>query len=300
MNKPTVNMTNWSLYVYDERYNLSGTADYHPKLGKNTYIGHTSHVENYSLENDILTYETRNTIYVCPLKYMEKQPYSYVIPEYKEELTHRADASDSCLDKIISTAAKMAVGGFEADEYVKHVSELIEKGHMELRELEDRDNARMIDIVKNYEDAVYIEVSNINSGDKLAYHLGDYAGVVIPEFHSGMFQDSVLYMKYGIEEDNDCRLDFRYFPKAIRSMETYSWSDNIKYAIIKNEEELPIWFNGNNISAGETKVFTTKGHHQGLVSPDCYNGKSVYLDAFMKLSEQTDDGAEDNNDDNGD
>lgn len=231
---------------------------------------------------------------------MGRNTYFNVVPEYKEKLTHRADDSDNIIDKIIATTAKLLIGGFEEEEYVRYVNGLIEKGQHELKEIEDRDNARMIDIVKAYEDAIYIEVSNVNSGDKLAYHLGDYVGVVIPEFHSGMFQDSVLYMKYGIEEDNDCRLDFRYFPMGFGSMETYSWSDNIQCAVIKNEEEMPIMFNGQNISPGETKVFTTEGHRQGLVSPDCYNGKSVFLDAFMNLSDETDDGSGNNNDDNGD
>lgn len=74
-------------------------------------------------------------------------------------------------------------------------------------------------------------------------------------------------------EDHSFEDDFRYFPGQY-SMETYSWSDNIKYAVIKNCLEEAVTFNQTYLAPGETKVFTTEGHHQGLVSPDCYNGKS--------------------------
>ena len=47
MSKATVNMTNWELYVYEEQYSLSGTADNHPSLGKNTYVSKTSSLINY-------------------------------------------------------------------------------------------------------------------------------------------------------------------------------------------------------------------------------------------------------------
>lgn len=91
-----------------------------------------------------------------------------------------------------------------------------------------------------------------------------------------MFQDSVLYMKYAREND-PCSLDFRYFPKGWGDiMETYSWSDNIKIAVIKNDTGDSLRFNNVDIPIGETKVFTPEGHRQGLVSPDCHNGKSIF------------------------
>ncbi len=101
-------------------------------------------------------------------------------------------------------------------------------------------------------------------------------GIVNPGVHIGMFQDSVLYMKYATEED-PCALDFRYFPKEFGNvMETYSWSDNIKQAVIKNQKGYSLIFNHEEIAPGETKVFTPVTHKQGLFSPDCYNGKSLF------------------------
>lgn len=283
MEKAIVNMSNWELYVYNEHYNLSGIAEIHPRLGRNVYVRHTSSLQNYGFEEDILTYETRNTIYRCPLKYMYTKPYGGVVPKYKEELTKRDESSDSILDKIIAAAAKMSVGVETDDEFVVHILQLTEIGKVELEAMKKADDDRMIEIAQKYDDCIYIEVSNIDAGDKLAYHLGSECGTVEPDIHSGLFQDSILYMKYRQNED-DTALDFRYFPKGMGDcMETYSWSDNIKQAVIKNICNFQIKFNKQEIAPRETKVFTPEGHVQGLLSPDCYNGKSLI---FSPLQEE--------------
>ena len=71
-------------------------------------------------------------------------------------------------------------------------------------------------------------------------------------------------------------------------METYSWSDNIKQAVIKNERSKIITFNYEDINPGETKVFTPEGHNEGLFSPDCYNGKSIFSDYLSKILQNSD------------
>lgn len=245
-------MFNWELYVYKNCYNLSGTADDHPSLGRNTYISQTSTVVCYELKDDVLTYETQNTIYVCALKYINTKPYGNVVPKYKKELTHRADESDNCLDIIITALAKMATDNSLDDEFVCHILELAEIGKKEMQEREEAQNRALFEIVKDYENCIYIEVSNIEEGDKLVYHIGDDFGTIMPQLHSGMFQDSVLYRDY---EDNN-RLDFRYFPDIFGvSMRTYSWSDNIQLAVIKNCKQMPITFNGTSIKPGEVESF---------------------------------------------
>jgi len=306
MGKPIVNMIDWHLYVYEGRYNLSGIADAHPRLGKNTYVAHSSSLERYSFENDVLTYETRNTVYVCPLKYMAVSPYGNVVPEYKEKLAQLDEKSDSILDIIIAATARMTLladkiqeenpdekwlyyraDSWEAlgltaeimeDEMARKIMHLREVGRKEITEAKEQEKARLLGIVQQYEDSVYLEVSKVDTGDTLAYHLGEDMGIVEPRLHSGMFQDSVLYMKWASEED-PCSLDFRYFPKGCFGgiMETYSWSDNIKQAVIKNVGESALEFNKCEIEPGETKVFTPKSHTQGLISPDCHNGKSMFF-----------------------
>jgi len=256
MEKAKVTMRNWEPYVYDGEYNLSGTADVHPRLGRNVYVATTSTLVKASLEEDVLIYETRNTVYHCPLKYMMVSPYGNVVQEYREELA-RLDTSENALDRIIAAAAKMSLGEPEdtADEMVRKIRALQETGQREIAQMEEQEKQRLIEIAGKYEDCVYIEVSSV---------------------HIGMFQDSVLYMKYATEED-PCALDFRYFPKGFGDvMETYSWSDNIKQAVIKNQKGHSLIFNHEEIAPGETKVFTPVTHKQGLFSPDCYNGKSLF------------------------
>ena len=144
-----------------------------------------------------------------------------------------------------------------------------------------KEEKRLIELALEYENCIYLEVSNIECGDILAYHLGNYTGVVYPSVHVGTFQDSVLYMKYA-KEDDPCSLDFRYFPS--HGIETYSWSDNIQYAVIKNMVGKEFPFNNESIQQGETKVYTPQNHHEGLFSPDCYNGKSVLSEMIKKNS----------------
>ena len=277
MEKTKVMMRNWEPYVYDGEYNLSGTADVHPRLGRNVYVATTSTLIKASLEEDVLIYETRNTIYCCPLKYMRVSPYGNVVQEYRKKLAH-LDTSENALDRIIAAAAKISLGEPEdtTDELVRKIRILQKTGQQEIARMEEQEKQHLIEIAGKYEDCVYIEVSSVHSGSKLAYHLGDAVGIVEPRVHSGMFQDSVLYMKYATEED-PCALDFRYFPRGFGGvMETYSWSDNIKQAVIKNQKGYSLIFNGEEIAPGETKVFTPSTHRQGLFSPDCYNGKSLF------------------------
>ena len=282
MEKPTVNMRNWELYVYKENYSLSGEADYHPFLGKDTWIAYTTSLVDYIYEDEILIYETRNTVYMCPLKYLSKTPYVNVVSKAKKKLTHRADGSDNPLDLIIAATSKLALENdgeetaFSDDPFLTRIKELQEIGQKEIEEQENRENERLIGIAKKYEDCVYLEVSNVRTGNRLAYHLGEDTGVVKPILHSGMCQDSVLYMKYSEEED-PCALDFRYFPEGFGyAMKTYSWSDNIKIAVIKNECRQDLEFNHKLISPGETMIFTPDSHTEGLFSPDCYNGKTMF------------------------
>ena len=132
MEKAKVTMRNWEPYVYDGEYNLSGTADVHPRLGRNVYVATTSTLVKASLEEDVLIYETRNTVYHCPLKYMMVSPYGNVVQEYREELA-RLDTSENALDRIIAAAAKMSLGEPEdtADEMVRKIRALQETGQQE-------------------------------------------------------------------------------------------------------------------------------------------------------------------------
>jgi hypothetical protein len=158
---------------------------------------------------------------------------------------------------------------YRDDEDVKRIAELVEAGKIEMKEAVRKENERLIEIAKQYEDSVYLEVYSISQGGKMAYNLEGCTGTVNPLVHQGRFQDSILYRGYIYEKD--LFFDFRYFPDKKSnlvmpdsghlpqgfdgSIETYTWSDNIKYAVIKNMRKGNISFNNEQIAPGETKVF---------------------------------------------
>ena len=276
MEKAIVNMKNWKLSIMRGRCNLSGIADSHPRLGNEAYIGRTSYLVKYTLEDDILTYETRNTIYICPLKYM-------------------AEADDIAKESILKEY-------YENLEVKERLSELMMIGRREIEEENKKQEEHLLEVAKKYEDCIYIEMKQIADGDKLAYNIGGKVGLIEPKKHISDRQDSILYMRYSKGEE-EVSLDFRYWPmedrddipvfvmtddghyvevprerkvKEKQEVVTYSWSDNIKRAIIKNSSNIIIEFNGENIAIGETRVFTADRHVEGLLSPDCYNGKSMF------------------------
>lgn len=257
MGKTIVNMTNWELFVKNNRYNLSGFADKHPTLGENAYVAHTSSLEGYHLMDDILAYETQNTIYLCPLKYVRVNPYNYVDQAYKEELVHLADESENVLDQIVAALAKISIGVEEEDEFAKHIQMLCEIGQKEIQAAVRAENERLCEIAKTYEDAIYIELHNVKIGDMLAYHIGECSGVLRPRFEVGTTQNRVFYTKQIGEQENNCNLEFRYYVYGSNRFETYGWSDNIKQAVIKNRKSDNIIFNGEVIMPEETKIFTT-------------------------------------------
>ena len=246
--KAMVTMTEWELYVYEARYTMSGRADYHPRMGKNAWVGRTSGLQDYRLEDDVLYYETRNTMYVCPLKYMTVKPYKDVVRPYIKELSKLAEKSDGALEQIVSASACMALG--EKNAMAEYIGKLQEVGQQELHEKERKENQKLYDIIKEYDQCIYLEMTDVDCGGKLAYHMEDRYGVISPMVHVGMFKDSVLYLH------SEEHIDFRYFPNGIfNSMETYSCSDNIKKIINKNMTEVPLSFNNEIINVEETRVF---------------------------------------------
>ena len=149
---------------------------------------------------------------------------------------------------------------FSDDEMLNRIKKLQEFGQQEIEEKNKREHNRLIEIARRYDNCVYIEVFNVGEGSRLAYHFGDCTGVVYPCLHSGMFQDSVLYIKYAMEDD-PCRLDFRYFPKGWDDiMKNYVWSDNINQVVIKNETGRFLKFNHVKIPMGETAVIKSDKH----------------------------------------
>ena len=265
MSKQNVNMTKWSLDIYGNEYNLSGVADKHPKLGNNVFVAYTSYLIDANLKDDVLVYETKNTIYHCPLKYMKKDAYKNMSTVFVE--SYKNYEKNKILDDIIKASIEISFEEKEMSDFANNILRLIEVGSKEIEDMKRTEKERLEGIVKEYPDSVYLEVSNINNGSVLAYNIKDKIGLCEPDVHIGMFQDSVLYMVRQI-------IDFRYFPDY-DSLTTYSWSDNIKQAVIKNMKSFPITFNDEEINPGEIKIFSKNTHKQELISPDCVTGKSI-------------------------
>lgn len=277
--KKIVNMSDWEVYLFENRYNLRGKADHHPRLGKGVYVNRTTELVSWELADDILIYTTQNTIYHCPLKYMTIHPYSNVIIDYKLELMNLAHHPGNELERLIGLTAIMSLQndrdekeGWISKETKKQLKKvnldggaildkirnLQQTGQQELADKEYCDNERLKELAMQYDNCVYMEVSNIELGDKLAYNIDGFHGVVEAKLHVGTFQDSVLYTQYP-DKENSISFDLRYFPRGFGDwMETYVWSDNIEQVVLKNIADFDISFNGERIGIGETKVFGRK------------------------------------------
>ncbi len=94
-----------------------------------------------------------------------------------------------------------------------------------------------------------------------------------PSCHVGTFQDSWLMRGPGM-------VDFRLFPEAF-GWEPYHVSDNIErvhfYNTSDQDVELRVHRNERKLPAGEITVVERAflQDAEGLISPDCYNGKSM-------------------------
>ncbi len=112
-------------------------------------------------------------------------------------------------------------------------------------------NEELISKAKDYEDSIYIEIVSEDFTNPLAYHIGDKSGIIEPKFHTGTFQDSVLYVNNALD------IDFRIFIYPWSRMDkTYNISSNIQTVVIKNCLTETYKHNYFLIEPGETKVFT--------------------------------------------
>lgn len=250
MSKSIVNMSKWNVSLQGGEYNLEGIADKHPRLGRNVLVCYTSALEKAILENDILIYETRNTIYHCPLKYANIN-YLDNINITKGSLDKAYKVSlkeDTDINKVLRCFCELGLDN-EYSDFTNKVIDLAEQGKLELSEQEKHEEQRLLNIVKNYVGSVYVEVSKISNGDILAYNIEGNLGVVKPCLHVGTIQDSILY--------TDNMIDFRYFPKGY-SLQTYKWSENIENVVVKNMKGTEILFNDTIVGPYEVKIISRK------------------------------------------
>lgn len=247
MGKNLVKMKNWFLEkeLYSNEYNLSGRAFEHPKLGKNAYISRTSYFVNAYIEDDVLYYETMNTIYECPLKYINKTIYNDMDEDYIQHCL-TCKSTDNVVEQIIYTLATYTKG-LAPTEFSQHLLDLIDIGSIELAKLKEQDSIRYLGKASNLKDgSIYIECSTIALGDVLIYNIENEKGFCEPVIEHHMYGDVITY-------DSDLFV-FKYKPQGT-NIEVVEWSDNIKEIHLKNIKGYTITFNRKSVLSEELKVF---------------------------------------------
>lgn len=284
MEKRIMHMQAWELHkdIFAEEENLVDGNDYfllgityeYPDTCGMVGFQTTVPVVSYSVEEDVLTYETEDTIYICPFSCMAENPYATWETECLEELEELVKEPKNELDCILYASVLQA---YEAplassgNELVDWVREWMERNRQERLAKIAQEEQRVFEQLKDKENYIYIAFSQVCE-NKLFYHIGEKSGVAQPltYWRSGN-ENRELYLLY--EENSFSRsLDFRYVT-LIRDVEmeikTYNWTADIQRAIIKNAtENKAIRFNGEVILPGETKEFTRKTHEQGIIALD--------------------------------
>ena len=253
--KEKVHMREWEVNIVHGEYNLSGRAEYHYRLGRNVHIAMSSTLEKYEITNEELIYETLNTIYICPLKYMNIYPYEdiYLDGDIKK-LKNQVKDGKEAMDELILAAIHIICKETHKSKLAQHISKLQKGGYEEIQAEKQKEKEEMYELLSQYENCIYMQANNVEYGSPLAYHMNGEYGIMEPSFHCGTFQDSVLYLNFN--DEGKLVFEFRYFPKWWGSeMKTYAWSSNIEKVIIRNDTAGTLTFNKEEINVGEIKIF---------------------------------------------
>lgn len=116
---------------------------------------------------------------------------------------------------------------------------------------------------------LYLE---LGAGGIVSVHFKHTDGVhrISSRCHSGMFVDSYLYTLAGV-------VDFRHYAFTNGEVSTYHMSDSIKRLVVNNIGSRPVTIDKKVYESGTTITCVTEENHpEGLVSPDAFNGKSVF------------------------
>lgn len=284
MEKRILHMQAWELYkdIFAEEENLVDGNDYfllgityeYPDTCGMVGLQTTVPVVSYSVEEDVLTYETEDTIYICPFACMEENPYATWETECLEELEELVKEPKNELDCILYASVLQA---YEAplassgNELVDRVHEWMERNRQERLAKIAQEEQRVFEQLKDKENYIYIAFSQVCE-NKLFYHIREKTGALEPlTYWNSSNENRELYLLY--EEDRFSRsLDFRFLTDIVDEtliVRTYNWTGDFDRAIIKNETTNRILrFNGEIVMQGETKVFTKETHEQGIVVLD--------------------------------
>lgn len=116
----------------------------------------------------------------------------------------------------------------------------------------------------------YIELSE-SAINRAYFKYNDKVRKVHGYCHVGTFADSYLYRISGV-------VDFRHYEFGFNGFSTYHMSDTIKRLVVKNTHTQPMQIDNVIYPAGQTTItcVTEENRQEGLLSPDCVNGKSLF------------------------
>lgn len=241
-------MVNLSNWRYDG-VSLWGVCEGHPKFTDGTYV-HTSPVKKFELNEEGLdAYTYSGTHFHC-----KTEEISLVTLENTKECLAVEKLDISFLDG--------------AEEKVKNLNK---------EKTEEVDK-----LIKDNE--LYLEFTGTN----MRYGFFKKNGVAIPlkcGCHVGTFQDSYLIREPGV-------VDVRYFDRW-DGIDFYHISDGIENIYFKVSSEMPfnisgigdeaIRFEANSTEIKKVKPVNCK---EGLISPDCVNGKSMISSLITESEEK--------------
>ena len=226
MDKTVINLRDWSLTKECNKYYLKGIADKHPKLGTNAVIGHTSSILEATIKDDVLTVETRNSIYVCPIKYISIDRNNWRISivdsasEFKE------------LDDLYRSIHNAVYDKIDTGEE-RHIKDLSGIGQVEMQAISDAIEEHLIEEVIKYDDSLYLDITSFHVPSSIAYNIGVKHGVI-----KGILFDEDDIIRYVMDE----KIYFSYSAIGVY-MNIINIANNIKNIVIKNSKGYSIIIN---------------------------------------------------------
>lgn len=233
----TVKLLKWQL-CHEEVNNqivfyLTGTAERHPKLGRNAVLAFTSSVVDFNIDRDnkIVTFETRNTKYVCDFKFFDTTEVQTVISKQKRMDTKTRELSNFSNECVAFTqyvklrGTSEAVGKKEFEDWFK----LLTIGEKELEERKIDNNKELITKASEYSNCIYMEIETISKGTNIAFNINGESGILEP-LNQQYVQDNII--EYS---DRQRKILFKYKPFG-KIIEIHQISSNIERLVIHNSK----------------------------------------------------------------
>lgn len=245
MEKAVINLDKWGLMNCNNWFCAFGIADNHPKLGKNVEVSHTSEILNIEEKEDTYYLETHNSIYVCKLGDISKESHyrlekteskSKVAKVYNKYYRYKIyNLSKESEEPISKYGIRLKDEEIKEFERILKLTAFCDKEREESIKLHE---ARLLEEASKYSDSIFIDLSSISRGSKLAFNIKGKTGIVNPSVHLGIFTDTVLYEK---SEKEIGHISFRYYV-GYKDLTPYSWSENIERIVIHNNKGTAITF----------------------------------------------------------